>query len=131
MPEQLPLVAPVAKVRPRNVDPKAAAKIAIQRRAKPSAVPGHVRLVLTLDLPRELAKRLSAKGIRSRVPPLARPLPSIPSTTGCAVLFGDFCRYSRPVRRPVIVHHRRVSLGLPEAAPDAIRHGRPLALPVL
>jgi len=50
-PQQLPLVAPVANVRPRNVDPEAAAKIAIQRRAKPSAVPGHVRLVLTLELP--------------------------------------------------------------------------------
>ena len=64
MPQQLPLVAPVAKVRPRNVDPKAAAKIAIERRAKPAAVPGHVRLVLTLDLPRELAERLSARSIR-------------------------------------------------------------------
>ena len=62
--QQLPLVAPVAKVRARNVDPEAAAKIAIQRRAKPSAVPGQVRLVLTLDLPRELAERLSARSIR-------------------------------------------------------------------
>src|SRR5262245_9318673 len=63
-PQQLPLVAPVAKVRPRNVDPEAAAKIAIQRRAEPSTVPGHVRLVLTLELPRELAERLSARSIR-------------------------------------------------------------------
>jgi hypothetical protein len=63
-PQQLPLVAPVAKVRPRNVDPEAAAKIAIQRRAKASAVPGHVRLVLTLELPRAFAERLSAQSIR-------------------------------------------------------------------
>ena len=64
MPQQLPLAAPVANVRPRNVDPEAAAKITIQRRAKASTVPGHVRLVLTLELPRGLAERLSAKGIR-------------------------------------------------------------------
>jgi hypothetical protein len=64
MPQQLPLVTPVAKTRPRNVDPEAAAKIAIQRRAKPSAVPGHVRLVLTLELPRAFAETLSARSIR-------------------------------------------------------------------
>ena len=63
-PQQLPLVAPVAKVRPRNIDPDAVAKVAIQRRAKASTVPGHVRLVLTLELPRAVAERLSAKGIR-------------------------------------------------------------------
>ena len=64
MPQQLPLVAPVAKVRPRNVDPEAAAKIAIQRRGKASTVPGHVRLVLTLELPRAFAEKLSARSIR-------------------------------------------------------------------
>ena len=64
MPLQLPLVAPVANVRPRNVDPEAAAKLAIQRRAKPSAVPGHVKLVLTIELPRAFAERLSARSIR-------------------------------------------------------------------
>src|SRR5262244_3254631 len=63
-PQQLPLVAPVANVRPRNVDPEAVAKIAIQRRAKPSAVPGRVKLVFTLELRRALAERLSAKAIR-------------------------------------------------------------------
>ena len=63
-PQQLPLVAPVANVRPRNVDPAAVAKIAIQRRAKPSAVPGRVKLVFTLELRRALAERLSAKAIR-------------------------------------------------------------------
>jgi hypothetical protein len=62
--QQLPLVAPVAKVRPRNVGPEEAAKIAIQRRAKPSGVPGHVRLVLTLELPRAFAEKLSARSIR-------------------------------------------------------------------
>jgi len=63
-PQQLPLVAPVAKVRPRNVDPEAVAEIAIQRRAKPSGVPGRVKLVFTLELRRALAERLSAKAIR-------------------------------------------------------------------
>jgi len=64
VPQQLPLVAPVAKVRPRNVDPEAAAKIAIERRAKPSPVPGRVKLMLVLELRRALAEQLSARGIR-------------------------------------------------------------------
>jgi hypothetical protein len=60
--EQLPLVA---SARPRaGLEPEQAAKIAIARRAKPSSRPGHVRLVLTLDLRRALAERLSAKAIR-------------------------------------------------------------------
>ena len=54
----------MAKVRPRNVDPEAAAKIAIERRAKPSAVPGRVKLMLVLELRRALAERLTARGIR-------------------------------------------------------------------
>jgi hypothetical protein len=62
MPEQLPLVSPP---KPRaGVDPEHAAKVAIARRAKPSAVPGHVKLVFTLDLRRSLAERLSTKAIR-------------------------------------------------------------------
>ena len=56
---ELPLRAPP---KARGVDPEQAAKVAIARRAKPSAVPGHV--VLTLDLRRALAERLSAKAIR-------------------------------------------------------------------
>ena len=61
-PEQLPLVAPA---RPRAaLEPERAAKLAVARRAKPSSRPGHVRLILTLDLPRALAERLSAKAIR-------------------------------------------------------------------
>ena len=44
--------------------PEQIAKVAIARRAKPSAVPGNVKLTLTFDLPRELAERLGARGIR-------------------------------------------------------------------
>jgi len=44
--------------------PEQIAKVAIARRAKPSAVPGNVKLTLTFDIPRELAERLSAHGIR-------------------------------------------------------------------
>ena len=53
-------------VRPRDQreGPEQAAKAAIARRAKPSALPDHVKLVLTLDLRRTLAKRSSAKAIR-------------------------------------------------------------------
>jgi hypothetical protein len=35
--------------------------------AKPSVVPGHVKLTFTLDIPRELAERLSAHPIREGV----------------------------------------------------------------
>jgi|SRR5215469_16147814 len=41
------------------------AKLAIARRAKPSPVPDHVRLVLTLENGRELAEKLSFKAIKS------------------------------------------------------------------
>jgi len=61
-PEQLSLVVPPNR-RP-GVDPEQAAKVAIARRAKPSAVPDHVKLVLTLELRRALAEQLSAKAIR-------------------------------------------------------------------
>jgi hypothetical protein len=47
------------------LEPPAAAKLAVARRAKPSAVPDHVRLVLTLELRRELAEKLSLKAITS------------------------------------------------------------------
>jgi hypothetical protein len=70
MPEQLPLAA--ATPAPSAAKPKAAstrvaeeaAKIAVARRTKPSMTPGHVKLTLTLDIPRALAERLSAQAIR-------------------------------------------------------------------
>ena len=58
-----PLAAP--KQRPRALDPEVAARVAISRRGKPSANPGHVKLLLTLDLRRELAEKLSQQAIRS------------------------------------------------------------------
>jgi len=61
-PEQLPLVASV-KARP-GMTPEQAAKVAIARRAKPASRADHVKLVLTLDLRRALAERLSARAIR-------------------------------------------------------------------
>src|ERR1700741_2587634 len=70
--EQLPLASPPpetppAKVKPRPSpirEPEDAAKIAIPRRAKPSPVPGHVKLTFTVELERGLAERLSARAIR-------------------------------------------------------------------
>src|SRR5262249_39065601 len=56
--------APKRKRKSAALTPEQAAKAAIARRAKPSAVPGHVRLVLNLDIPRALAERLSARAIR-------------------------------------------------------------------
>ena len=44
--------------------PELTAKNYIARLAKPSVVPGHVKLAFTLDLPRELAERLNARAIR-------------------------------------------------------------------
>jgi hypothetical protein len=62
-PEQLPLdTSP--KIR-AGVSPEEAAKVAIARRTRPSVVPDHVRLTLTLDLRRALAERLSARAIRT------------------------------------------------------------------
>ena len=61
---ELPLAA-TPKRRPSGVLlPEAAARLAVARRAKPSSVPDHVRLVLTLELRRELAERLSERAIR-------------------------------------------------------------------
>jgi len=69
-PEQLILPpAPAAeKTKSRVIPaPEQAAKTYIARRAKPSVVPGHVKLTFTLDMPRELAERLSARAIREGV----------------------------------------------------------------
>jgi hypothetical protein len=54
----------VPKRRPIVLAPEIAARIAVSRRAKPSPVPDHVRLVLTLELLRELAEKLSERAIR-------------------------------------------------------------------
>ena len=59
---ELPLAAP--KQRPRVLEPEVAAGVAISRRARPSAIPGHVKLLLTLELRRELAEKLSEWAIR-------------------------------------------------------------------
>jgi hypothetical protein len=66
-PEQLPLPAPPAAPKARRriaPEPEQAAKAYIACRAKPSVVPGHVKVTFTLDLPPELAERLSAQAIR-------------------------------------------------------------------
>jgi len=60
---ELPLAAP--KKRPHVLEPEVAARVAISRRAKPSAIPGYVRLFLTLELRRELAEKLSLRAIKS------------------------------------------------------------------
>src|SRR5215831_4143242 len=54
---------PSRKVRP-EITPEQAAKVAIARRAKPASRPDYVKLVLTLELRRVLAARLSARAIR-------------------------------------------------------------------
>ena len=62
---ELPLAATPRKRLSTVLDPAAAARLAVARRAKPSAVPDHVRLVLTLELRRELAEKLSLRAIKS------------------------------------------------------------------
>src|SRR5262249_18924767 len=65
-PERLILQPPPAP-KPRRatvLKPEEVAKIAVARRAKPSVTPGHVKLMLTLDIPRALAERLSARSTR-------------------------------------------------------------------
>jgi len=61
---ELPLAATPKKRLSTVLDPAAAAKVAVARRAKPSPMPDHVRLVLTLELRRELAEKLSEWAIR-------------------------------------------------------------------
>ena len=63
--EQPELLVAGPKKRPRILEPELAARLAIDRRAKPSAIPGYVRLLLTLELRRELAEKLSQQAIRS------------------------------------------------------------------
>ena len=60
---ELPLAAP--KQRHRVLEPEVAARVAISRRAKPSAIPGNVKLLLTLELRREVVEKLSQQAIRS------------------------------------------------------------------
>jgi len=62
---ELPLAASPKKRLSTVLDPAAAAKVAVARRAKPSPVSDHVRLALTLELRRELAETLSLKAIKS------------------------------------------------------------------
>ena len=62
---ELPLAAPLRKRLSSVLEPAAAAKIAVARRTKPSAIPDHVHLVLTLDIRRALAEQLSARAIRT------------------------------------------------------------------
>jgi len=61
-PEQL-ILPPASSPKPAKPraapTPEQSAKAYITKRAKPSVVPGHVKLTLTLGLTRELAERLS------------------------------------------------------------------------
>ena len=59
----LPLTAP-SRRRGSVPEPEEAARIAIARRAKRSPVPDHVRLIVTLELRRGLAEKLSERAIR-------------------------------------------------------------------
>jgi len=54
----------VPKRRPTVLSPEIAARIAVSRRAKPSSIPGYIRLLLNLELRRELAEKLSERAIR-------------------------------------------------------------------
>lgn len=66
-PEQLilPPAPSTPKARARTISaPEQAARAYIAKRAKPSVVPGRVKLTLTLELPRDLAERLSARAIQ-------------------------------------------------------------------
>jgi hypothetical protein len=62
---ELPLAAAPKPPSRRILEPDEAAKLAIAHRTKPGAPPGHVRLVLTLEIRQALAEQLSAKAIRS------------------------------------------------------------------
>jgi hypothetical protein len=59
---QLPLA--LSSKRRAGVEPEQAAKLAVARRARPSALSGHVKIALTIDMSRALAERLTARAIR-------------------------------------------------------------------
>ena len=61
---ELPLAAAPKRRSGGVLEPEEAARLAIARRAKPGAPLGYVRLVLTLELRRELAEKLSERAIR-------------------------------------------------------------------
>jgi hypothetical protein len=56
----------------RTRAPEEAAKDYIRRRAKPSVVPGHVKLTFTLDMPRELASGAPCKSPARRISQAAK-----------------------------------------------------------
>lgn len=60
---ELPL-SPATNRRARILASEDAAKLAIARRGKPSMVPDHMRLVLTLELRHELAEQIAARDIK-------------------------------------------------------------------
>jgi hypothetical protein len=65
--KQLPLPAPKPKRREVVETPEQIAKGSIARRAKPSSVPGNVKLTMTFDIPRKLAEKLAARAVREGV----------------------------------------------------------------
>ena len=67
-PEQFSLPEPPS-AKPKRVmpTPEQIAKGAIAKRGKPSAVPGNVKLTVTLDVKRALAERLTATAVRAGV----------------------------------------------------------------
>ena len=62
---ELPLTAAPKARSYRVLAPEVAARLAVARRAKPSPIPGYVRLLLTLEVRRELAEKLSVRAIKT------------------------------------------------------------------
>jgi hypothetical protein len=60
---ELPLAAAPKRRLSGALSPEVAARLAVARRAKVSPVPGHVRLLLTLEIRRQLAEKLSLRAI--------------------------------------------------------------------
>ncbi len=62
---ELPLAQGLKRRTASVLAPDVAARLAVARRAKPSPISGYVRLLLTLEVRRELAEKLSLKAIKS------------------------------------------------------------------
>jgi len=62
---ELPLTAALKRRTAGVLAPEVAAKVAVARRAKHSPIPGYVRLLLTLEVRRELAEKLSLRAIKT------------------------------------------------------------------
>jgi len=98
-----------AKRRP-VLEQETAARIAIARRAKPSGIPGYVRLLLTLELRRELAEKLSLRAKQPHVSALMRNRSGVFSVERLMEFLTDLGQDVQITVRPTRKEHGKMSV---------------------